>query len=351
MFQLNRQMFSNRNRVVVTNLERERQATLVCHGLGGKYSNFDLLEALKSGLFELVEQSKDDVIPIESSGPARLGPVNIASKLSPPWYQQHLSLEIDTTDELWKRVLRPRATYELRVSRTKGELWAYYDDEPRRPPEEIPLSERLSVIRGDGRISFTVFDDPMPAKLFAKLDVMPKKCHRSGDPPFKIILEISSDSDKAITIDKSDSPFSSWPFILSSVSELIHCEDIETKEAVDWGTAFGCTDDSRYSLPEDTEFVEILPDKPWGYEYLLEKAGSSMTGDIGDLELGRTYEAQAPKNIDWSFSRWMFGSKEDTLGGSLEEKKRRWESDFDRIRTPQLRAYPHGEPVEFKVVD
>ena len=66
-FQLNRQSFSNLNNMIITTFETEHTVTLVCNGLvpGGRYKRLDILEALKSGLLELVESGKEDGTRIE----------------------------------------------------------------------------------------------------------------------------------------------------------------------------------------------------------------------------------------------------------------------------------------------
>jgi hypothetical protein len=66
------------------------------------------------------------------------------------------------------------------------------------------------------------------------------------------------------------------------------------------------------------------------------------------LESGQTYKAHIAEHV-LSFSRWQYGRKEDLLSGSDEDKKRRWEIDYDKLG--RLGVEQLGEPVIFTVVE
>lgn len=68
-FQLHRPRSGHLGHVVITTFETKRAVTLVCNNLhiDGRSKKLDLLEALKSGLIELVQSGKEDVIALPLS--------------------------------------------------------------------------------------------------------------------------------------------------------------------------------------------------------------------------------------------------------------------------------------------
>jgi hypothetical protein len=117
-FQLNRRRSNNLGQIVVTTFETERLVTLVCNNLhvNGKSRTLCLSDALKSGLVELVESGKSDVLAIPSSTRSvtqQLGQLNIPPKPSPEHAQVEVNVNTDTTTSEWKELLQPGHTYDL----------------------------------------------------------------------------------------------------------------------------------------------------------------------------------------------------------------------------------------------
>jgi hypothetical protein len=350
-FQLNRHRSTNLGLLVVTTFETERSVTLVCNNLcvDGRTRKLDFLAALKSGLVELVESGKDDVIKLPPSTTQQLGQLNIPPKPSPQHAQVLVGVRTDTTHAEWKSILQPGHTYGLRFSKSKDEVWAYYTDNF-KSPDDVPSDQRLTVGREDGTIFFPVHDDPAPPTLFAKLEI-PQECHLSGPTPFTFVIEYSTDSKEPITIDKSRSPLSVFEGDLKTVEQLIDCRNIDTGEEVGWTAFFGCGDsDPHPSFPADDDFVEILPDKPWRFECTLENLDyeyDTVRSMLG-LEADQKYRAQVAGGALSAFSRWQYGWKEELLRGTDEDKKRRW--DIDTGEQGSLSVERIGEPMEFKVL-
>jgi hypothetical protein len=349
-FQLNRRRSNNLGQILVTTFETERPVTLVCNNLhvNGKSRTLYLLEALKSGLVELVEYGKDDVLPLPPTTTQQLGQLNIPPKPSPKHAQVEVNVNTDTTTSEWKELLQPGRTYGLRLSKNHDEVWAYYTEDF-VSADDVPLAQRLAVGRESSTIYFTVHDDPAPPKLFAKLE-MPKECHLTGNTPFTFVIEYSSDSKNPLTIDKSRSPLSVFEGDLKTVAQLIDCRNSDTGEEVRWVGFFGCGEsDPHPSFPSDDDFVEILPDSPWRFECTLENLEyeEDTVRSMFGLKSGQTYMAQKA-DYGSSFSRWQCGRKKELLGGSDEDKKQRWKIDDDELGT--LRVEQVGEPVTFTVV-
>jgi hypothetical protein len=191
-------------------------------------------------------------------------------------------------------------------------------------------------------------DYPATPNIFASLE-MPQECRLSGPGHFIFVIEYSTDSKQPITIDKSRSPLSVFEGDLKTVEQLIDCRDVETGEKVAWGAFFGCGDsDPHPSFPDDEDFVEILPNKPWRFEcvlYNLDHDYDTVCSVFG-LEAGRKYKARIV--VLSPFHRWQYGRKRDVLGGSDEDRKRRWQVETDRQE--KLRAEDIGEPAEFVVL-
>jgi hypothetical protein len=355
-FQLNRNENGYPGSIVVTKFETERTVTLVCNNLSDSgrvkrpdRKQLDLVGSLKSGLIELVHCGKEDTrITLPCTATPQLCQLLVPPRASPEHRQLHVGVTTDTTSAEWKDILKPGHTYELRVTATNDKLWAYYTDDY-GSPGEVPPAKRLPVKCEESTFYFTVHDDPAPPKLFAKLE-MPETCHLSGPIPFTFVIEYSTDSEQTITIDKSRSPLSVFDQDLKELSQLIDCQNAATKEKVQWVGFYVCYDsDPHPPFPDDEDFVEILPAKPWRFECTLENLEyewdtvRSMFG----LEPGQTYETRfhGPRN----FSRWQHGRRADLLSGTHEEKAQRWKTDSDKLGS--LRVGNVGETVEFTVVE
>lgn len=356
VFQLNRQSTHSLSQMEIITFEKNRMVTLVCDGLVsvGRLKKLDVLDALSSGLLELVEAGKDEPILFESHNSKELDRKEVPPKPSTEHLQVGVGLVTDTTSERWKPVLQGGKTYELRLSKTKGEAWCYYTDEHTGPIEDVPPSRRHPVHREGGATQFTVYDDPPPPTLSTTLKTEPEECSLSpSGPPFKFIIEFSTDSDRPITIDRSRTPFAAEDFPgidLNSVEDLIYCEDIETGDEVDWPSTHACFDgDPHPSFPKDEEFVELLPGKSWRFEHILE-AGTVGVGGLECLEAGRTYKARVSHGYRSGFDRWLFGRKDDLLKGTLEEKKKRWDESSDHLRKGAITFRKDNQHVIFKAV-
>ncbi|KAF2825606.1 hypothetical protein CC86DRAFT_467284 [Ophiobolus disseminans] len=121
------------NRLKIKPFDTERAVTLVCLSLNvndaPSNKNLDLLGALRSGLIELTELGKDDIIAVPAGDPSPLGRTSIPPTLSPEGDQSQGSLYMDTTSTVWKSIFQHEKTYELRLSKNGGETWAYYTDD------------------------------------------------------------------------------------------------------------------------------------------------------------------------------------------------------------------------------
>ncbi|KAI4620356.1 hypothetical protein J4E80_004882 [Alternaria sp. BMP 0032] len=338
-FQLNRKKRRALGHLVVTTPETERPITLFCNGLTviGRGRN-TVLQALRSGLFELVQSGKEGggIITLPSFTSSQKGQFNILSTAFPQYREVSISVLTETTHVVWKEVLQPGHTYGLRLAEKAGEVFACYTDELDGNPESLTPAQKLPVNRERGdTYCFTVHDDPAPPKLFAKLE-MPSKAHLNGPTPFALVIEYTTDSVKPLVFDKSRSPLSvtnfGSGFDLHCIDQLIDCQDNATGEKVEWGAVFVCWDsDPHPKFPDDDDFVEISANRPWRFECTLEKLGNEKeyVRSMEGLKAGRTYKARI--NGPSTFRRWQYGNREDLLAGTREEKIERWEVDMETL--------------------
>jgi len=338
-FQLNRKQRRSLGHIIVTTPETERPITLFCNGLTvvGRGRN-TVLQALRSGLFELVESGKEDagLIMLPTVTSHRKSQYNIPPTAFPQYREVSISVLTETTHVMWKEILQPGRTYGLRLAEKAGEVFACYADEVDGNPESLRSSQKLPVHReGGGTYYFTVYDDPAPPKLFARLE-MPKKAHLNGPDPFTFVIEYTTDSHEPFVFDKSRSPLSvtnfGSGFDLHCIDQLIDCQDDETGEKVEWGAVFVCYDyDPHPVFPDDGDFVEISTNRPWRFECTLEKLGNEKeyVRSMEGLKADRTYKARVGGPS--GFRRWQYGKKEDLLAGTREEKMKRWEVDMEKL--------------------
>ncbi|KAI4660754.1 uncharacterized protein J4E79_005322 [Alternaria viburni] len=246
-FQLNRKQRRSIGHLIFTTPETERPITLFCNGLTVVVRGRNtVLQALRSGLFELVQSGKEDAgaIMLPSFASSRKGQYKILPTAFPQYREVSISVLTETTHVLWKEVLQPGHTYGLRLSEKAGEVFAYYTDELDGNPESLTSAQKLPVHReGGGTYYFTVHDDPAPPKLFARLE-LPRKAYLNGPTPFTLIIEYTTDSDEPFVFDKSRSPISVTNFCsgfdLHCMDQLIDCQDNATGEKVEWGAVFVC---------------------------------------------------------------------------------------------------------------
>jgi hypothetical protein len=341
-FQLNRKRLWNLGLIVITTFETKRSLTLFCDSL--TESGLNLLDALRSGLLELVESGKDDVILLSPApSPPQLGHLIIPPKPSPQHRQVSIGVFTDTTHAAWKEILRPGCTYGLRLSKTNGEVFTCYTDGYNGWPES-----ELRIGREGGTCYFIVHDDPAPPKIFARLS-MPVVAHLTGPEAFTFVIEYTTDSPEPLVINKSRSPLSVFPEDLKSLDQLIDCRNILTDEKVSWSGVFGCWDsDPHPSFPDDEDFVEIVAGKSWRFECTLENLDNEeeYVRSMQGLEAGRSYRVKYAGPT--AFVRWQWGRKEELLKGSDEDKKRRWDIDGDVLGI--LTVEDVGDNVEFEAV-
>ncbi|KAI4924420.1 uncharacterized protein J4E92_007501 [Alternaria infectoria] len=337
-FQLNRKQRRDLGHLITTTPETDRPITLFCNGLTviGRGRN-TVLQALRSGLFELVESGKEyaGVITLPSFTSPKKGQYNILPTAFPQYREVSISVLTETTHVLWKEVLQPGCTYGLRLSGKAGKVFACYTDELDGNSESFTSAQKLPVHReGGGTYYFTVHDDPAPPKLFARLE-MPSKAHVNGPDPFTLVIEYTTDSHEPFVFDKSRSPLSVTTLCtgtnLHCIDQLIDCRDNDTGEKVEWGAVFVCYDyDPHPKFPEDDDFVQISANRPWRFECTLEKLGNEKeyVRSMEGLNAGRTYKARVEG--PGGFSRWQWGKKEELLAGTLEDKMKRWEVDMEK---------------------
>ncbi|KAI4616172.1 uncharacterized protein J4E87_008907 [Alternaria ethzedia] len=338
-FQLNRKQRRDLGHLIITTSETERPITLFCNGLTvvGRGRN-TVLQALRSGLFELVQSGKEDagVIVLPSFTSPKKGQYNILSTSFPQYREVSISVLTETTHVLWREVLQPGRTYGLRLAEKAGEVFACYTDGLEGGAEVSPSAQKLPVHReGGGTYYFTVHDDPAPPKLFARLE-MPSKAYLNGPDPFTLIIEYTTDSDEPFVFDKSRSPLSVTTLCtganLHCIDQLIDCRDNDTGEKVEWGAVFVCYDyDPHPVFPDDGDYVEISANRPWRFECTLEELGNEKeyVRSMEGLKADRTYKAQVGGPS--GFRRWQYGKKGDLLAGTREEKMKRWEVDMERL--------------------
>jgi hypothetical protein len=62
---------------------------------------------------------------------------------------------------------------------------------------------------------------------------MPPKCHLHGPDEFKFVIDLSTDSEQPITIDKSLSPLSVSQDNLKTIGQVIDCRNAKTGEKIE----------------------------------------------------------------------------------------------------------------------
>ena len=224
-FQVNRVRRQDLGLIVITTFETERSMTLFCISFTRTGSN--LLEVLGSGLLELVECGKDNVIMLPPAtlpqiGPAQHTPQAIAAasiKIGRCLYY--------TTNVAWGDILQPGHFYDLRFSKNNGEVFAWYTDDSDNGHKNLPPAQNLTVGREGSTYYLTVHDEPVPPRIFARLQ-MPHQAQLIGPYPFTFVIEYAIDSFEFIVIDKSRPPLSVFLRDLTPLDSLIDCRGSRT---------------------------------------------------------------------------------------------------------------------------
>ena len=77
--------------------------------------------------------------------------------------------------------------------------------------------------------------------------------------------------------------------------------------------------------------------------------GDDTVRSMVALEPGQIYQTQIASSALSAFSRWQYRQKTDILGGSDNEKQRRWKVDQDKQGS--LKVKHICEPTEFTFVE
>lgn len=101
-FQLNRERRSYLGFIVITTFETKLSVTLICNSL--TKTGLNLLEALRSGLLELVESGNENVIRPTTAPSPLLGRDDIPPRPSPQYRQISVGVNADTAHAAWERI-------------------------------------------------------------------------------------------------------------------------------------------------------------------------------------------------------------------------------------------------------
>ncbi|KAF2143536.1 uncharacterized protein K452DRAFT_346079 [Aplosporella prunicola CBS 121167] len=342
IWQLRRPTFLSQNVLKLKAIETEQTVSFFCDGLHEKQIRvsaqipsikkleLDIAVALQSGLLQFVEDVTQEVVQFPSTKEPP-GRIEVELRPSPNPYQACVSLTADTTAQIWKDTLQAGKTYCLRFSPDRGESYCLHKNSGQ---------QKLHARREPDVMRFAVYDDPPPPTFSAVLSVDPDTCHRSGTPPFKFVVDITSPCDEHITVKTESTPFGAmqWCGGLNSIDQLITFTDLETGEEVEFDWCFGCSDDRATTEFVEEDFVELLPGEPWRFEYEFTQHNNLLSGRRYKVELAKA-----------SFHSWMFGRKEELLTGSEQEKKARWRPGPGGRGNIQIKQ--QNEPVMFNVVD
>lgn len=348
-FQLYRKRREHLGIIVVTIPSTEHPVTLFCDSL--TETCFDLIESLRSGLLELVDSGNEDkVIVPRPFTPLQPCPLKVPRRPFPQYLQTSVGISADTTHAVWKEVLQPGHTYGLRLSKNNSDVSAFYSDYVHGQPDDFPPNQELSIRREGATCYFAVHDDPAPPKVFARLE-MPRYAHLTGPIPFTFTIEYTTDSPRPFVVDKSHSPLSVFDEDLKSIDSLLDCINKQTGQKVPWSAAFGCWDlDPHPAFPHDDDFVELVADRSWRFECTLENLDDrdEYVRTMEGLEAWQMYAARIYGPALGAFRMWQYGTKEDLLRGTVEEKTRRWEVDGEEVGGLEVERI--GEDGEFETI-
>ncbi|KAF2750586.1 hypothetical protein M011DRAFT_523586 [Sporormia fimetaria CBS 119925] len=326
--------------------ETNRAVTVVCPGLDSARKKLDLQVAVESELLELVEAGSNQRINL----PVRNIIPNANNHLMIVPYQPHIwwfpvcvKIGVQSNSDLWwKNVLVAGKNYDLRIPDVQEAAWCYYSEDPIGPSQDVLQCFRHRVDGVSSLIRFQVTFDPTPPNLFATLALgMSHVCHLSGDPPFHLFITYFTDSKRVFTFNKKRTPISIF--------------NVKTGVEMERPSQFGgFISEPLQGFPDDDDFVEISADRPWRFRHTLEKKGAEI-GGLECLTAGTQYRVQLGPRVSGvlpstSYSNWMYGSKRQTLGGSLPEKHTRWECT-DYTRPGKLEVVVKGCFLLFKAVE
>ncbi|KAB2571207.1 hypothetical protein DBV05_g10137 [Lasiodiplodia theobromae] len=341
-------------------LETTRPIVLFCRGLS-EQGHLDVANALGTGLLELVDQAAQTVVTFPR---VELPAVRQRDIVPSRYSYATLNLDLDSSAQVWKYMLEAGKTYVLRLGPAafdENVLWCRYrdsDDAADSPVQKLPLRPQQNMT-----VKFTVYDEPPPPTFTAVFSVEPTVCrvppsdgsdHFIDSNPlayaFKFVVDITSNAPAPITVCIQQNVFgSTLPFGgLSCLGDFAHCVDAESGEEVDF--AFGCMcfdSDPWPEWPDDKDFVEIPPAGGAAVRF-VQRLGEE--DQRYTLECGRRYRAQLGSEAKEGFWQWTYGTKEQVLRGTVEERKARWDEANPRDHRP-IRVQQANEPVEFDVLD
>lgn len=359
-FQLGYPNFKYRNAIAVTTLETSRPIVLFCRGLSER-GNLDFADALGTGLLELVDQAAQTVVSFPRVEQQPVGQKEIPAQ---HYYDKTLELDLDSSDQIWRDTLQVGKTYVLRLGPAAFDetvLWCRYrdtDDAADSAMQNPPLQ-----LERNKTVNFTVYDDPDPPTFTAVFSVEPAVCHIppsdsnsqkiNMDPlpnAFKFVVDITSNAPAPITVCIQQSVFgSTLPFGgLSSLSDFADCVDAESGVEAHFPFSFQCFDSNPWpEWPEDDDFADIPPAGSAAVRFVQEFGEHDQKHAF---KPGRRYRAQMSEVAQSGFYKWMFGTKEQILRGTVEERKARWDETHPRGRR-DIEVQQVNQPVEFYAVN
>lgn len=341
-------------------LETTRPIVLFCRGLN-EQGHLDVANALGTGLLQLVDQAAQTVVTFPR---VELPAVRQRDIVSSRCSYATLNLDLDSSAQVWKDMLEAGKTYVLRLGPAASDenvLRCRYrdsDDAADSPVQNLPLRPQRNMT-----VKFTVYDDPPPPTFTAAFSVEPTVCRvpppDSDDhindkyPPlytFKFVVHITSNAPVPITVCIQQNVFgSTLPFGgLNFIGDFAHCVDVDSGEEADFAFSCQCFDSNPWpEWPDDNDFVEIPPAGGAAVRFVQELGEEDLRYS---LEPGRQYRVQLASVAKEGFWQWTYGTKEQVLRGTVEERKARWDEANLRDHRP-IRVQQVNEPVEFGVLD
>ncbi|KAK0637945.1 hypothetical protein DIS24_g10309 [Lasiodiplodia hormozganensis] len=341
-------------------LEATRPVVLFCRGLSEE-GHLDVADALSSGLLELVDHAAQTVVTFPHVEQPTVGQRDIVPN---PYRDETLKLDLDSSAQIWKDTLEAGKTYVLRLGPAafdENVLWCRYRDADNAADEAVqnpPLR-----LQRNKTVSFTVYHDPDPPTFTGVFSVEPAVCHVPPSDPnnhihnmdplpnaFKFVVDITSNAPAPITVCIQQSVFgSTLPFGgLSSLDEFADCVDAESGEKAHFPFGCMCFDSNPWpEWPDDEDLVEIPPAGSAAVRFVQEFGEYDQTHSF---KPGRRYRAQMSRGAKGGFYQWMFGTKEQILRGTVEERKARWDEAHPRGRR-EIEVQQVNEPVEFDAVN
>ncbi|KNG46706.1 hypothetical protein TW65_06619 [Stemphylium lycopersici] len=149
------------------------------------------------------------------------------------WEKQHIGAAIRLPITQYGVSLQAGHTYDLQFSKNSGGVFACCTDELDERLKKLPLAQKSPVGREGGKCSFIVYDNLVPPRIFARLEI-PAQVHLTDPIPFTLVIKYTTDSLNPIVVDKPRSSLSILSNELTSLDSLIDFRDSKTGEKVPW---------------------------------------------------------------------------------------------------------------------